>query len=131
MQACWDCLASLGARTPHIPLCGLTNDNWIGREKKHVRVATAATKMLASLARCCYKQVRLGKGSPDVQQKGTCGNTIFFAQPAAKVPSLVLPPEDGALADTHSNAIFMRSVEDLSKAHWATVNRDNYLRIVK
>ena len=47
------------------------------------------------------------------------------------MPSLVLPPEDGALADTHFNAIFTRSVEDLSKAHWAIVSRDDYLRIVK
>ena len=26
--------------------------------------------MLASIRRCCWKQVRLGKGAPDVQQKG-------------------------------------------------------------
>jgi hypothetical protein len=130
VQACWDCIASLGARNPRMPSCGLTNDNWIGREKKHVRVATSATKMLASIARCCYKQVRLGKGSPDALQKCICGNTIFFAQPAAEVPSLILAPEDSALADTHFNAIFTRSVDDLSKAQWATVNRDEYLRIV-
>ena len=36
---CWDCLTSLGAHRPVMPLNGLTNDNWIGREKVHVREA--------------------------------------------------------------------------------------------
>ena len=75
--ACWDCLNDLCAKKPKMPLNGLTNDNWIGREKVHVREASKATKMLASLGRCCWKQVRLGKGAPDVQQKGISGNTIF------------------------------------------------------
>lgn len=113
-----------------MPLCGLTNDNFIGREK-HVRDAPPATKMLASIARCCFKQVRLGKGSPDAQQKGICGNAIYFAQPTAEVPSLILPPEDGALAESHLNIIFTKSVEDFSSAHWATVSREEYLRIVR
>ena len=75
--ACWDCLNDVCAKKPKLPLNGLTNDNWIGREKVHVREASKATKMLASLGRCCWKQVRLGKGAPDVQQKGISGNTIF------------------------------------------------------
>ena len=115
---CWDCLASLGAQQPRMPLNGLTNDNWIGREKVHVRDATPATKMLSSIARCCFKQVRLGKG-------------IFFSQPTAEIPSMTLPPPDDALVDSCFNAVFTRSVHDLSKAQWATVKRDEYLRIVR
>ena len=64
--ACWDCVSDLCAKKPKMPLNGLTNDNWIGREKVYAREATKATKMLASLGRCCWKQVRLGKGAPHV-----------------------------------------------------------------
>ena len=129
--ACWECLSSLGTVKPSMPLNGLTNDNWIGREKKHVRDASTATKMLSSLARCCFKQVRLGKGAPDTRQKAICGNTIFLAQPTAEIPSLTLPPPDDALVDSGFNVIFTRSVHDLSSAHWATVKRAEYLRIVR
>ena len=114
-----------------MPLNALANDNWIGREKTHVRGASTATKMLSSLARCGYKQVRLGRGAPDVQQKAICGNTIFLAQPTAEIPSMTLPPPDEALVDGGFTAIFTRGVHDLSKAHWATVNRAEYLRIVR
>jgi hypothetical protein len=114
-----------------MPLNGLPNDNWIGREKKHVRDASVATKMLSSVARCCFKQVRLGKGAPDTQQKGISGNTIFFAQPTAEIPSMMLPPPDDALVDSCFNAVFTRDVQDLSRAHWATVRREEYLRIVR
>ncbi len=44
---------------------------------------------------------------------------------------MTLPPADGALSESHFNAIFARSVQDLSKAHWATVKREEYLRIVR
>ena len=63
----------------------------------HVRGASKATKMLASLGRCCWKQVRLGKGAPDVQQKG-----ILFAQPTADIPSMELPPAHDALLESLS-----------------------------
>ena len=38
--ACWDCICSLCGKNPkQQPLNGLTNDNWIGREKAYVREA--------------------------------------------------------------------------------------------
>ena len=120
--ACWDCLNDLCAKKPKLPLNGLTNDNWIGREKVHVREASKATKMLASLGRCCWKQVRLGKGAPDVQQKGISGNTIFFAQPTADIPSMEQPPLVNALVD-YMSIIFTRSLQTLQNAWWATVKR--------
>ena len=128
--ACWDCLSDLCGKKPKMPLDALANDNWIGREKVHAREASKATKMLASLGRCCWKQVRLGKGSPDVQQKGVTGNTIFFAQPTADIPSMELPPPVNALVDSVS-VIFTRNMECLTKAWWATVKREEYLRIVR
>ena len=100
-----------------MPLNGLTNDNWIGREKVHVREASKATKMLASLGRCCWKQVRLGKGIPDVQQKGISGNTIFFAQPTAAIPSMEHSPPVNALVD-YMSIIFTRSTQTLQNAWW-------------
>ena len=69
--ACWECISDLCAKKPKMPLNGLTNDNWIGRERAHVRGASKATKMLASLGRCCWRQVRLGKGSPDVHRNNS------------------------------------------------------------
>jgi len=128
--ACWDCTSSLCRKKPEMPLNALANDNWIGREREHVRSASKGTKMLSSLARCCWKQVRLGKGSPEVQQKAINGNTIFFAQPTADIPSMELPPPSDALADSF-NVVFTRSVSDLSKAEWAVVDREAYLRIVQ
>ena len=87
--------------------------------------------MLASLGRCCWKQVRLGRrGDPAVQEKALVGNTIFFAQPTGDVPSMQLPPPQDALVD-HLNVIFTRSLHDLSKAEWAIVNRREYMRIVR
>ena len=87
--------------------------------------------MLSSLARCCYRQVRLGKGAPDVQQNAICGNSIFLAQPTAEIASMELPPPDEAFVDGGFQIIFARSVHDLSKAQWATVKLEDYLRIVR
>ena len=65
--------------------------------------------------------MRLGKGAPDVQQKGITGNTILFAQPTADVASMELPPAPDALVDS-LNIAFSRSTRDLRKAEWATIN---------
>ena len=90
-----------------------------------------ATKMIASLGRCCWKQVRLGRaGDPATQQKALAGNTIFFARPTADVPSMQLPPPPDALVDS-LNVIFTQILNDLSKADWAIVHRDDYMRIVR
>ena len=113
-----------------MPLNGLANDNWIGREPVHVRGASKATKMLASLGRCCWKQIRLGKGAPDVQQKGITGNTILFAQPTADIPSMELPPARDSLLDS-LNIVFSGAAHNLNKAYWATVKRAEYMQIVR
>ena len=126
--ACWPCLLDLCSKKLKIPLDGLVNDNWIGREWVKVRETTEATKTLLSLGRACWKQVRLGRGKPDVQQTGVCGNTIFFAQPTADVPSMELPPPTDALIDSF-NIIVTRKVEDLRFATWAVVKREEYLTI--
>ena len=84
MFACWPCLVDIASRKPVMPLNACINDNWIGRERIHVRDASMATKMLASLGRCCWKQVRLGRrGDPAVQEKALVGNTIFSPSPRA------------------------------------------------
>ena len=113
-----------------MPLNALVNDNWIGRERVHVRGASKAPKMLASLGRCCWKQVRLGKGVPDVQQKGITGNTILFAQPTADIPSMELPPARDALVES-LNVVFSAQNHNLSKAHWATVKRAEDMQIMR
>ena len=65
-----------------------------------------------------------------MQQKGISGNTIFFAQSTADIPSMELPPPDDALLDS-LNIVFTRSASNLDNAHWATVKREEYLRIVR
>ena len=122
----WPMRAMRTTRRTQIPLDALVNDNWIGREKINVREATVATKTLLSLGRACWKQVRLGRGKPDVQQKAICGNTIFFAQPTADIPSMELPPPTDALIDSF-NLILTRNLDDLRYAQWATVNRAEYM----
>lgn len=111
-------------------LDALANDNWGGRERPHVRRASTPTKMLAPIGRRCWKQGCLGKGAPDVQQKGISGNTIFFAQPTADIPSMELPLAFDALVGSLKVA-FARSTHDLSQAYWATVERTEYMRIVR
>ena len=128
--ACWDCLQDVCSKRPMIPLNACANDNWIGRERTNVRAATVATKTLLSLGRACWKQVRLGRGKPDVQQKGVCGNTIFFAQPTADIPSMELPPPTDALVDSF-NVIITRKLDDLRYATWATVNREDYMTMAR
>ena len=65
-----------------------------------------------------------------MQQKGIAGNTIFFAQPTAAIPSMELPPASNALVDSF-NIIVGRSPQDLSRATWATVKREEYMTIVR
>ena len=83
--------------------------------------------MLAPLGRCCWKQARLGKGALDVQQKGIAGNTILFAEPTAEIPSMELSPAHDALVES-LNVGFSGKAHDLSKAHWATVKRAEYMQ---
>ena len=84
-----------------MPTYACANDNWIGRERLHAREASLVTKMLASLGRCCWKQVRLGRhGDPAVQEKALTGNTIFFVQPTADIPYMELPPPTDGLIGT-------------------------------
>jgi hypothetical protein len=54
--------------------------------------------MLASLGRCCWKQVRLGRrGDPATQERALIGNSVYFAQPTADVE---VPPPLDALVDS-------------------------------
>ena len=101
-----------------------------GREKEYVRNASKATHMLSSLARCCHRQIRLGKGSPDVQQKGISGNSIFFAQPTAKIPSMELPLPDDALVDSLIVS-YTHNIHGVPNAEWALANREECMRIVR
>ena len=120
----------IAAKKPEMPVNACANDNWLGRERVHVREASTATKVLASLGRCCWKQVRLGRREdPGVQETGLTANSIFLAQPTADVPSMEMPPPPDALVDSF-NVVFTRSLDELSKAEWARVNRQEYMRIV-
>ena len=76
--------------------------------------------------------MRLGHGSPELQQKGITGNTIFLPQPFVSLSSsaLELPPAADALLDTVSIA-FTRSGGQLSQARWAQVNRSAYMKLVR
>merc|ERR1712032_1030096 len=114
-----------------MPLCALANDNWIGRERLEVREASEATRWLSSFGRVCWKQLRLGRGAPDLQQKGITGNTIFLAQPSVTLNSetLDLPPDRDALVDC-VNIAFAGSAGNLAKARWARVTRAEYMRLV-
>jgi hypothetical protein len=136
--SCRDCVHDLCGAHPKMPLNAVANDNWIGREKLLVRNATRATHWLSCLGRFCWKQVRLGRGPPssgaaqpaeDVRQTGVTGNTIFFAQPTAEVPSMTLPPDEDALLDS-LNILFTKSTQHLDDAEWAQVNRAEYLEII-
>ena len=120
----------LCAKKARIPLNALVNDNWQGREKPNVRKATVATKTLLSHGRLCMKQVRLGRGDPSTQQKGVSGNTIFFAQPTADIPSMELPPPTDALQNSF-NIILTRTLDDLRYAEWATVEREPYMELAR
>ena len=128
---CWDCLVDLSGARPRLPLYSLANDNWIGRERVEVREASEATRWLSCLGRVCWKQLRLGRGAPDVQQRGIAGNTIFLAQPAVTLNSetLDLPPDRDALVDC-VNIAFTGSTGSLAKARWAQVKRAEYMRLV-
>ena len=128
---CWQCLVDLSGARPRMPLYALANDNWVGRERVEVKEASEATRWLSCLGRVCWKQLRLGHGAPDVQQRGIAGNTIFLAQPAVTLNSetLDLPPERDALVDC-VNIAFTGSTGSLAKARWAQVKRAEYMRLV-
>ena len=117
-------------KKPKMPVNACANDNWIGRERAHVREESTATKGLAASGRCCWKQVRLGRREDRaVQETGLTANSIFLAQPTADVPTMELPPPADALVDSFS-VVFTRSLDDLSKAEWARVKREEYMQIV-
>ena len=65
-----------------------------------------------------------------MQERALVGNAVLFAEPAGGVPSMQLPPPQAALANS-LNAIFTRSLGELSKAEWSLVNRHEYMRIVR
>ena len=113
-----------------MPKNALANDNWIGRESMVVRNASQGTKWLSCLGRACWRQVRLGRGAPDTQQRGLSGNTILLAQPTASIPSLEQPPPEDALVDALS-VVFARGTGSLDGAQWATVSREDYLAITR
>ena len=128
--SCWDCLMDIVKKKPIMPVHACANDNWLGRERVHVREASTATKELASLGRCCWRQVRLGRrGDPAVQEIGLTANSIFLAQPTADIATMELPPPPDALVDSF-NVVFTRSLDDLSQAEWARVTRQAYMKIV-
>ena len=128
--SCWDCLMDIAAKKPKMPVYVCANDNWIGRERVHVREASTATKLLSALGRCCWKQVRLGRrDDPALQETGLTANSIFLAQPTADLPTMELPPPADSLVDSF-NVVFTRSLDELSKAEWARVNREEYMQIV-
>ena len=113
----------IGNTKPNMLTNAGVNDNWIGRERPHVRFASWATKMLASLGRCCWKQIRPGRhNDPAAKEKALTGNTISFAQPAADVPSIELPPPTDSLADS-LNVISTRGPNGLSEAELAILGR--------
>ena len=113
-----------------MPLYGLTSDNSIRRERPLVRDVSDGTKMLASLGRCCMKQVRLGQDKdPILKERALTGNTILLAQPTGDVPLLELPPPKDALTGT-LNVIFTRSVDELQLAHGAVVDRAKCTQLV-
>ena len=121
--SCLDYLEDIAAKKPKMPVYACVNDNWIGRERVHVRNASTATKALASLGRCCWKQVRLGRhADPAVQETGLTANSIFLAQPTADVPTMELPPPADALVDSF-NVVFTRNLDDLSKAECTSEQR--------
>ena len=128
---CWECLSDLGGARPRMPLYALANDNWIGRERVEVREASEATRWLSCLGRVCWKQLRLGRGAPDLQEKGITGNAIFLAQPSVTLnaETLELPPETDALVDC-VNIAFAGCAGNLAKARWARVKRAEYMRLV-
>ena len=75
------------AKKPKMPVNACANDNWLGRERVNVKNASTATKALAALGRCCWKQVRLGRREdPAVQETGLTANSIFLVQPTGDVP---------------------------------------------
>ena len=129
---CWECLSDLAAPHPRMPLYALANDNWIGRERLEVRETSEATRWLSCLGRVCWKQVRLGRGAPNTLQKGITGNTVFLAQPSVTLNSetLELPPERDALVDS-VNIAFTGSTGSLKGARWATVKREEYMKLVR
>ena len=65
-----------------------------------------------------------------MQQKGISGNTIFFAQPTADIPSMEQPPPVNTMVD-YLSIIFTRTLQTLQNAWWATVKRAEYMRIVR
>ena len=66
-----------------------------------------------------------------VQEKALTSNAIIFAKPTADAPSMELPPPTDALVDSLLNVIFTRSLHDMSKAEWASVDREQYMRIIE
>jgi len=108
----------------------LVNDNWIGREPPVCQGLSQGEKWLASLARPVWKQIRLGRGPPDLLQKGYTGNTIFLSQPTAEIPTMSLPPGPDGLVDSLTVA-FTGSVHNIDSASWARVRKSEYLALVR
>ncbi len=124
---CMECRDDLCCNSPRLPKFSLANDFWIGREHPEYQNLSMATKWLLSLGRACYTKILLGKGAPETRAQGLTGNTIFLAQPNPGQALLQLPPATDALVDSVVVA-FTRSVDELEKARFLQVSREEYYR---
>ena len=113
-----------------MPPPALANLLWLGREHPLCQQASIGARMLSCLGRAVWRQLILGKGDKDEQEKGIAGNSILLAQGRPGDLAQSLPPTTQQLQQSFV-ALFAHSIDEVSKAQMLTVQRDSYLAIVR
>ena len=83
-----------------MPPPALANLLWLGREHALCQKASLGTRMLSCLGRPVRRQLILGKGDKEEQEKGIGGNCILLAQARPEELAPSLPPTTEQLQET-------------------------------
>ena len=142
VPACYECAYPLSANTPkrvEMPRYALANDNWIGRlpfafAPRGEPLGDMTLKTLARGRMCVNKVIAEPErqGPRNSRQGGLRGNSIAFPQARLellKTPELPAPREEAAefMSNTVVIALAGAEKEDLHKAKWAEIPRQDYV----
>ena len=67
-----------------MPPLALANGMFLGRVQPSMQAMSEGGKILMGLGRLLMQQLVLGKGAPDIRQRGLTGNSVLHAQATAR-----------------------------------------------
>ena len=108
-----------------MPLYGLCNLLWGGRERKQLQSRLLGLRMLLGAGRSLYRKLILGHGAKEDLQTGFAGNHILISQPRPSSAETI-PPTAEDLGENFA-CLFGTSIEEVHKCQILQVHRQDYI----